>query len=66
MFDTVTDFYLFTLNMFTTQPFWTLWWQPPGEKKNQTGQILGRIRRQRAESMVDGNPLLIDFSGYRS
>lgn len=50
MFDT--DTCLFIFNMFTSEPFWTLWCQSPGEKKanqNKTRQILDKVRRQRAD-----------------
>lgn len=63
MFDTVTDFYLFIFNVFTTEPFWTLWWQPPGEK-----QSIQANSRQRAEGvrLVETHLLLISQDADRS
>lgn len=54
-FDTAIDFYLFIFNEFTSEPFWTSWCQPSGEKKIEQ-DILGRVRRQ--------STLLMEISYY--
>lgn len=54
MFDSI-DFYLFIFNMFTSEPFWTSWWQPPGEEKQNKGNSRKR------QKVVN-----IDFCGCRS
>lgn len=52
--------------MFTTEPFWILWWQSPGEKKKYLGifYVESGGKGQRAYGWC--KLFIDDFLGYRS